>query len=299
MAAVVEHRRQLAEWHFPPVGRLLRVDDAVLHYVAAGEGDPVVMIHGAGSLLQDFLYSLMGPVAKTWRALAFDRPGYGYSSRPSGDDWTLRRQAAVLCRAFQELGVKRPIVVGHSAGAAVALALALDHPDSVAGLVLLGGLYYPESRPDFAPLVPLAVPGLSAVTTHTVGPFVMGSLLPLLYRRMFQPNPVPAWFKEAFPHELLLRPSHLRSTARDASWLLRCVGEMSQAYRFLRVPVAVLAGGGDRMVDPRRHAVRLAQAVPHASLTVLPDVGHMLHHVAPASVVAAIAQVATEAAAWS
>jgi pimeloyl-ACP methyl ester carboxylesterase len=103
--------------------------------------------------------------------VAFDRPGYGYSDRPAGKLWTAAAQAHLLRRAFAELGLERPVVVGHSWGTLVALALALDHPDAVGGLVLISGYYKPTARLD-VPLAALAaIPVLGDVLRHTISPY--------------------------------------------------------------------------------------------------------------------------------
>jgi len=107
--------------------------------------------------------------------VAFDRPGFGYSDRPRGAMWTPARQADVLRQAFARLGIERPVVVGHSLGTLVALALALDHPDAVGGLVLLSGYYRPTLRAD----VPLS--SLPAIP-------IIGDLIPLHQRRLPLPR---------------------------------------------------------------------------------------------------------------
>jgi pimeloyl-ACP methyl ester carboxylesterase len=73
-------------------------------------------------------------VAKRHRVIAFDRPGFGYSDRPHGSAWSAGTQADLLRDAFAIIGINRPVVLGHSWGAAVALALGLNHPDAVRGL---------------------------------------------------------------------------------------------------------------------------------------------------------------------
>jgi pimeloyl-ACP methyl ester carboxylesterase len=92
-------------------------------------GDPVVLIHGSASLIQDFVTSgLVDRLAQTRRVIVLDRPGYGHSARPRATVWTPERQAALLIEACAQLGVERPVVLGHSWGTLVALAWALDHP---------------------------------------------------------------------------------------------------------------------------------------------------------------------------
>jgi pimeloyl-ACP methyl ester carboxylesterase len=85
---------------------------------------------------------------RSYRVIIFDRPGFGYSERPRGQLWTAAQQAELLYKALRQLGVERPVVVGHSWGTIVALALAERHRADVAGLVLLSGYYFWTLRPD-------------------------------------------------------------------------------------------------------------------------------------------------------
>jgi hypothetical protein len=74
---------KMAERRNPPIGRFIVVDGVRLHYVERGKGEPLVLLHGNGSMIQDFDSSgLLDAAAKTYRVIAFDRPGFGYSDRP-------------------------------------------------------------------------------------------------------------------------------------------------------------------------------------------------------------------------
>jgi pimeloyl-ACP methyl ester carboxylesterase len=84
----------------------------------------------------------------TYRVIIFDRPGFGHSERPRGRVWTAAEQAELLHKALLQLGVERPVVVGHSWGTLVALALAVRHLADIAGLALLSGYYFWTLRPD-------------------------------------------------------------------------------------------------------------------------------------------------------
>ena len=124
--------------------------------------------------------------------------------------WTPAAQAHLLRRAFARLGLERPVVVGHSWGTMVALAMALDHPDAVGGLVLLSGYYKPTARLD-VPLVALAaVPVLGDVLRYTVSPLFGRVMLPLNLKIMFAPRPVPEHFRHEFPYGFPVRPGQIR-----------------------------------------------------------------------------------------
>ena len=133
VAAALVNRRaaQNAERANPPTGKFLTVDGCRLHVVETGEGEPLVLLHGNGSMIQDFRSSgLIELAAKKHRVIVFDRPGYGHSDRPRSTIWTADAQADLICKALRQLNVSRAVVFGHSWGASVAVALALKHPQS-------------------------------------------------------------------------------------------------------------------------------------------------------------------------
>uniref|UniRef100_UPI00192E39C8 alpha/beta fold hydrolase n=1 Tax=Teichococcus vastitatis TaxID=2307076 RepID=UPI00192E39C8 len=151
---------------------------------------------------------------------AFDRPGYGYSQRPRDRLWTAEAQAAVLAEAFARLGIVRPVVVGHSWGTLVAMALALNHPEAVRGLVLLSGYYFPTARADVPLFSPPAVPVIGDAIRYTVGPLVGQLIAPKMIRTMFAPAPVPPAFTEAVPIPMMLRPWQVKASAEDAATMI-------------------------------------------------------------------------------
>jgi pimeloyl-ACP methyl ester carboxylesterase len=153
LAVGVASRR--AERAHPPRGRYLEVKGVRLHYLDRGQGQPIVLLHGNLTLIDELVLSgLVELAVQHGRVIAFDRPGYGYSTRPRDRIWTAAAQADLIHDALRRLGVERPVVVGHSFGTIVALEMALRHPRSIAGLTLLSGYFFPTARVD----VPLLSP---------------------------------------------------------------------------------------------------------------------------------------------
>jgi alpha-beta hydrolase superfamily lysophospholipase len=86
-----------AEGDNPPIGRFIEVDGVTLHYVDRGSGDPVVLLHGNGSMIQDFESSgLIGIASRKYRVIAFDRPGFGHSARRRGTIWTQKNRPTLF-----------------------------------------------------------------------------------------------------------------------------------------------------------------------------------------------------------
>ena len=118
-----------AERENPPAGKFVNVNGVRLHYIDRGSGEPIVLLHGNGSMIQDFSSSgLIEMASQKHRVIAFDRPGFGHSARPRGTIWTPEAQADLVHRALRQIGITRAKVLGHSWGASVAVALASNTP---------------------------------------------------------------------------------------------------------------------------------------------------------------------------
>jgi pimeloyl-ACP methyl ester carboxylesterase len=285
-------KTQDAESKYPPVGRFLDVDGVRLHYVERGHGDPLVLVHGNGTMIQDFTVSgIVDHLASRYRVIVIDRPGYGYSTRPR-QLWTPRAHARLFQKALAQLGVTRAMVYGHSWGTLVAVALALEFPTLVRGLVLGSGYYYPTVRADVFLFSPPAIPVIGDAMRYTISPLAARAILPGLIEQMFAPAAVPERFDRLFPKELMLRPSQLRAAAEDAALMTPSVAELEQHYRELTMPVTIITGADDQISDVGRQSARLHRELADSEFIALPGLGHMIHHLAPDAVVDAIDRVA-------
>jgi pimeloyl-ACP methyl ester carboxylesterase len=201
MALVTRHLAKKAERDNPPAGRFLDVDGVRLHYVERGAGEPLVLLHGNGSMIEDFESSgLIDLAAKNYRVIVFDRPGFGHSDRPRNVVWTPDAQAELIKHALERLGVSNATVLGHSWGASVAVALALKYPDLIRGLVLASGYYYPTARPDVIAMGAPALPVIGDILCYTLSPLISRAIWPLMMTKIFGPRSVPEKFG-AFPKE--------------------------------------------------------------------------------------------------
>src|SRR3954454_9740277 len=272
----------------PPIGRFLDVDGVRLHYIERGQGEPLALIHGNGTLIQDFtINGLVDRLSERYRVIVIERPGYGYSTRPRGLG-TPRAHATLFEHALAQLGGGQAVVLGHSWGTMVAVSLALQAPALVRSLVLLSGYYFPTARLDVVLSSPNAIPGIGDALRHTISPPLSRLMLPGGIRAMFAPAPVPERFDRLFPKALMLRPLQLRASAEDAALMTPSVIELEQHYHELKLPVVILTGGDDQIADVDRQSKRLHAEIPQSELTVLPGLGHMVHHLAPDQVIKAI-----------
>ena len=109
-----------------------------------------------------------------------------------------------------------------------------------------------------------------------------------MIRKMFSPQAVPTRFDNEFPVGLMLRPSQIRASSKDATHMVPDAWGMADRYPQLSCPVAIVAGDADAVVDLKAQAQRLHAAVPRSWLDVFAGAGHMTHHADPARVVRAI-----------
>jgi pimeloyl-ACP methyl ester carboxylesterase len=289
-AVAVANQRlaRLAERRHPPRGQIIEVDGVPIHYFEAGAGEPVLLIHGNGVTAEDWVISgLFERLAATHRVIALDRPGFGYSARPRNRIWTATAQARLIGGTLDRLGVGRLTVIAHSWGTLVALRLALLRPDLVAALGLLSGYYWPTPRLDVPMMSGPAIPGLGDVLRFTLSPLLGWLSAPLVFRRVFSPSAVTPDFKRDFPTSMALRPSQIRASAADTAMMpLEALG-VSKHYSELTCPVALIAGDGDKVASFKHQSARLTRETGWPLATVK-GAGHMVHHIAPQEVAAAL-----------
>jgi len=284
-----------AERSHPARGRFITVDGVRLHYLEQGSGPAIVLLHGNGAMAEDFVISgVLERLAHNHRVIAFDRPGFGFSERPRSRVWAPDAQAALFEQALSAIGVTHPVIVGHSWGTLVAVAMALRPARSIRGLVLLSGYYYPTVRADTATSGWPAVPLFGDALRYTISPLFARLFASAAYRKLFAPSRVTERFQREFPTEMAVRPSQIRASAAETALMVPSAAILSSHYAELTVPIALMAGTEDGIANFERQSERFAAEVPNSTLYGVPGVGHMLHHVVPDRVAAIIAETAQE-----
>lgn len=126
----------------PQAGQIVPVNGGSIHYVELGDpsAQSIVLIHGLTGQLQHFTYAMADILARDFHVIALDRPGCGYSTRDNARLATLPEQARMIQEFLDAKGVQSPVLVGHSLGGAVSLAMALDYQDKPLALALLAPL---------------------------------------------------------------------------------------------------------------------------------------------------------------
>lgn len=285
------HATRDAEAAHPPIGRFLEVDGTVLHYVDIGSGPPVVLIHGAGTTLDDwFISGVLDQLLDHHRLIVVDRPGSGYSARPGSVRWTPERQGRAIAHLMHRLGADDAVVVGHSFGVLPAMSMALAPGNAVRALVLIAGAYAPGASLTGAAASLPQIPLVGPLARATVAPSMARAAIPAVVAAMFEPQPVSPGFWDAYPAGLVARPSQIEADAEDAAALDSATVRLTDQRARLTCPITLVCGSGDAIFDPDLHSRRFARAMPGARLVVVPAAGHMVHHSAPAAVAATIGE---------
>lgn len=278
---------QLRE-RWPPIGEIVEVDGLPVHVWQRGQGRPVVLIHGASGNLRDWTFALAPHLAQSYRVIAFDRPGLGYSARLPGRGWIPAEQARHLAKATRQLGVRTPVLVGHSWGAALAMAWGVNDPDSLAGIVTLGGATMPWGG-NLAFYYSLAASDITGgVVSHLVHALAGEAAITSALEEIFTPQAAPEGYAEYVGGPLATRPATVRYNARDLTRLDAALTEQSCSYPALELPVEILHGTADDVVRHEIHAGPMHDRLPNSRLTLLDGIGHMPQHAAPDAVEAAI-----------
>jgi pimeloyl-ACP methyl ester carboxylesterase len=303
LALVTQAGVMLIERAHPAPGEVIDVAGARLHVVDLGprqaSGPPVVMLHGASSNLE-VMRPLGERLAKTRRVILIDRPGHGWSTRENLSDSTPEPQARMIAEGLQKLGINSAIFIAHSWSGALTLRIALDHPDRVAGLVMLAPVAYPwpggVSQYNYVVTTPVVGPLLAYTVTLPLGLMLAGSGT----RSVFAPQAMPASFVTDSATRLLLRPREFLANAWDLVTLRAAMAEQAPRYGNITVPISIIAGDVDKTVSTHIHSQPLARTAQNTRLAVLPGVGHMIQYAATDLVISeveAMAGVLTRSAA--
>ncbi|MBK8049797.1 MAG: alpha/beta hydrolase [Anaerolineales bacterium] len=268
-------------------------DTLSVHYEEAGQGAPTfLLLHGFAA--STFSWREVLPAFARWgRTVAFDRPAFGLTGRPMPEDWrgnwmthnpySVTAQAELTVALMDRLDINQAILVGNSAGGAVAMLAALAYPERVQALVLIDPAVYQGGNP-------------SSFLRRLFNTPQMRHIGPLIARRIqgwgrnFARS---AWHDPARITETVwegyLKPLRAQDWDR-ALWELTAANapaDLPQRLSAFTLPVLVITGDNDRIV-PTAQSIRLAAELPNAELVVVPNCGHLPHEECPQAVLDAI-----------
>ncbi len=266
------------DWPNRAASRFVDAGGLHWHVQRMGDGPALLLLHGTGASTHSFA-GLLPRLARRFSVFAVDLPGHGFTAMPrTRDGLTLGGMAAALAALVRAEGVAPDWVVGHSAGAAIAVRMVLDHRLAPRGLIGLNAALLPLDG--LAGLVFPAAARLMAATP--------------LAARLF------AWrASDRAAVERLIEGTGSVLDARAIALYGRLVGDVKHVgaalgmmagwelerlpLERLALPLALIVGERDRAVPPAQ-AHRVARRVPGATLHVLPGLGHLAHEERPDTV---------------
>lgn len=243
----------------------VNVGDAELAYVESGTGSPVIWLHGSGpgaTGMSNFGGNL--PAFEDYRNIVIDLPGWGRSARPATDEPLIFHAAERVCRAMTALGIERAHLVGNSYGGAVAMRIAMTHPERTDRVVLMapGGVL-----PADAPPWPV---GLEHLFNYMASEKPSRDEMARFVRLMV--------YNEALATDALIDERYESSLrAHPELPIPPNFGDLTPDLGLISAPTLLVWGREDQTV-PLTWATRILQGIPNAELRVLPHCRHWVQY---------------------
>lgn len=290
MSPRLNWQRQGGDWPNRAYSRFVDAGGVRWHVQVAGEGPPILLLHGTGAATHSWR-AILPLLAREYTVIAPDLPGHGFTDAPATRlGFTLPGMAALTGDLLAALDISPTLIVGHSAGAAIASRMALDGYAAPTRLISLNGALLP-------------LPGMPVPLFLAVGRLMVATpLLPRLVARRALDGRMVAKLMDstgsvidaegqALYQRLVSNPAHVRDVlSMMAHWDLRA---LQRDLPRLAVPLVLIATGNDRTVPPAESG-RVSRLVPGSRLVELPGLGHLAHEERPETFARMIAESAQQ-----
>jgi pimeloyl-ACP methyl ester carboxylesterase len=273
--------------YHPEYSWFTTVDGVRVHYQEAGDeqAPPVILIHGFISSNLVWSPILLSLARKGFRVIAPDLPGYGYSDKPADARYTIAEQARAIIGLMDELQIKKAMVVGASYGGAIAATMAIDYPERVEKLILVGAVSNDDAKKNFLLRVScLPLIGDIATPLFLGSRWILRKRMQNMYRRMQKP----------INERMIAARHHLLATANTHRAMIRTArawsaNRIQREASLIRQPTMLVWGDADDHI-PLTNAFRLRDMIPNAKLIVFRNCGHIPPAEHPEKFVEAVAE---------
>ncbi len=264
-------------WPHAERSRFVQAGGVRWHVQQAGQHGPqMVLIHGTGASSHTWR-DLLWPLAENAQVWLVDLPGHGFSSLASGQGMSLTGMATSLHALLQTLAVRADVLVGHSAGAAIAARMVVDHGLSPRKFIGINPAWLP--LPGLAGLLFPPTAKLLALTSYVPQWFAKQASSPgMLDKLLESTGSVLDDRGKALYAQLVASPEHAQGALKMmAAWDLSVGPDM---LRQLHCPVHILVGNKDRAVPPAQAQQALA-LLSDGHVENWAGYGHLVHEEAP------------------
>jgi pimeloyl-ACP methyl ester carboxylesterase len=243
-----------------------------IHYCAAGSGSPVICLHGGGpgaTGMGNFRRNFRA-LASSFRTIVIDLPQFGQSDKPVIAERLLAFNARVLNDFMAALGVAKAAFVGNSLGGGTAAKVAIDYPDRVTSLVLMGPSGHGPSL-----FVPPPTEGIRKLRSYYRDP-TRSRMRDFLETFVADPSLITdELLDERFENSIRPEILELQRTAQPPR-----SEDLILELKKIEVPTLLIWGREERFV-PLDHALSFARNIPNATLIVVPNCGHWVQYENP------------------
>jgi pimeloyl-ACP methyl ester carboxylesterase len=262
-------------------GEVIEMKGDTIRFFQKGKGPDILLIHGIPGMAEDW-EELVNELAASYRVTMYDRPGHGFSSFQYHAS-PLVYNMEIAAGLKSALSLDDVIVVGHSYGSTVALALAVHDTPGIKGYVLLSAASFPAGGYKLYHRIvgfPVAGRGLIRIIRGSILPPAMEAKL----NSYFNPN------REMMPEDYYTTRIHffiqvksLVSSSREEAFFNRDITAIEQDYGNITKPVLLVHGENDKVI-PLSLARDLDSTLPDSRMVVLKETGHMVQYVMPVKI---------------
>ncbi|MFN2577618.1 MAG: alpha/beta fold hydrolase [Pyrinomonadaceae bacterium] len=256
----------------PEYSWFTRVNGVRIHYQEAGDENapPIILIHGFISSNLIWSNTLLPLARKGFRVIAPDLPGYGYSDKPPAARYTIDEQASAVAGLMDQLAIQRATIVGASYGGAIAATMALNYPERVDKLILIGAVTNDEAKKKLLLRIScLPIIGDIATPLFLGSHWILRKRMQDMYRRMGKP--VNERMVAARHHLLATSNAHRAMIRTARRW---SANHIQREASLIRQPTMLIWGDQDDHI-PLEDAFQLRDAIPNANLIIFRNCGHL------------------------
>ena len=271
-------------------GKYIKISGMKIRYNQLGKGQDILFIHGQPGSLEDW-EPLISSLSSNYRVTVYDRPGHGYSSAEK-IEYNLQHNANIALGIINELHLESVIVVGHSYGGSIIMALAVRNPHQIKAFIPIAGATYPKENIEaiYSLIrIPIIGRGFAAVASSFIGPAMIKDGL----NEAFHPNEaiIPEDFIDT-RLKIWLQTKVIVSTAREELNLNSDLEKIIPDYGNISKGFFIIHGDNDLLV-PKGDSLKLNKIIRNSKLLILSNTGHQVQYARPDILIRTINEVAS------